>query len=101
MHGHSRGHGLSEDCCHAAVSHMLRDLGARRPGTVTRIGLGTFVDPRQSGGAANKLTASQAPPRVELVELPGSKEEALWWVTGSQQPWTMKHAATNQQCMQL
>jgi propionate CoA-transferase len=59
------------------VSHMLRDCAARRAGPITRVGLGTFVDPRHGGGAANARTAAQ-PPRVRLVALPGSEQEALW-----------------------
>lgn len=29
------------------VAHMLRDVGAGRSGPITRIGMGTFVDPRE------------------------------------------------------
>jgi hypothetical protein len=79
----------------ATVSHMLRDLGARRPGTLSRVGLGTFVDPRQKGGAANRRSA-QAPARVQLVHMPGSGEEALWWVAGPAKH--MPAAGTNECC---
>jgi propionate CoA-transferase len=53
-----------------AISLLLREIGARRPGLVTRTGLHTFVDPRQTGGRAN--TAAREP-LVGLVELGGEE----------------------------
>jgi propionate CoA-transferase len=38
------------------LAHWLREVGARRPGVLTRVGLGTFVDPRVSGGRMNEST---------------------------------------------
>src|SRR2546429_5934268 len=50
------------------ISLLLREIGARRPGLVTRTGLHTFVDPRQSGGRANGAARGEL---VELIELAG------------------------------
>jgi len=51
-----------------AISLLLREVGARRPGLITRTGLHTFVDPRQGGGRANGAARDEL---VRLLELDG------------------------------
>ena len=56
------------------LTHMYRNIGAGKPGTLSRVGLGTYVDPRQDGGRMNAVTTEDI---VRLMEIDG--EEYLFY----------------------
>ena len=51
---------------------MIREIAAGRPGVLTKIGTGTFVDPRVEGGAMNKRSTERL---TEIVTV--NREEYL------------------------
>ncbi len=59
-----------------ASMHWLREVARNSPGYMTRVGLGTYVDPRHGGG---KFTKKAKEDLIRVIELDG--EELLYYPT--------------------
>ncbi|MBN1569165.1 MAG: acyl CoA:acetate/3-ketoacid CoA transferase [Acidobacteria bacterium] len=58
------------------IVQMYREIAAKRSGMITKVGLGTFVDPRVEAGKMNDRTRTE-PDINEVITLGG--EEYLWY----------------------
>lgn len=56
------------------ISHLFREIAAGKPGLLSKVGLETFVDPRQDGGRVNDISTDTL---VELMTVAG--EEMLFY----------------------
>ena len=70
VEGRIEGWNLPQGC----ISQLYRDAAAGKPGMLSKVGLETFVDPRNGGGALNDISTEA---QVELMEIRG--EEVLFY----------------------
>lgn len=59
-----------------ATMHWLREVARKSPGYITRVGLGTYADPRHGGG---KFTQKATDDLIRVIEIDG--EELLYYPT--------------------
>jgi len=72
--GKIKGWNLPQGC----ISQLYRDIAAGKPGMLSKVGLETFVDPRNGGGAINDISTED---QVRLMEIGG--EEVLFYPSHS------------------
>lgn len=58
------------------ITHLFRSMACGLPGKLSKVGIGTFIDPRIEGGKMNERT-KPLPNIVDLIELKG--EEYLFY----------------------
>lgn len=56
------------------ICQLFRDIAAKRPGNITHVGIGTFIDPEAMGGKLNKKTSEEL---VKSLILDGQRW--LWY----------------------
>ena len=52
------------------ICHLFRDKASEKTGTITKVGLNTFVDPRVEGGKVNSITKEDI---VQVIDILGEE----------------------------
>lgn len=55
------------------LASWFRDVASGKPGTISKVGIGTFIDPRFDGGALNYLAKERRTARTEVVVVDDSE----------------------------
>ena len=53
-------------------AQLYRSMAGGEPGKITKVGLGTFIDPRLDGGKMNEIT-KEAPDLIDVVTIDGEE----------------------------
>ena len=59
------------------MAYWFREVGSGRPGVLTKVGLGTFLDPRYDGGALNEKARKARTVKIEILRV-GDEEYLLY-----------------------
>lgn len=59
------------------ISHMFRAIASGRPGVITEVGIGTFIDPSQEGGRLNSMTVETLIEPVQIGNRPSLYYKAV------------------------
>lgn len=51
------------------TAYWFREVASGRPGLITRIGIGTFLDPRKEGGALNEMACRKMSCKINIINI--------------------------------
>lgn len=51
------------------TAYWFREVASGRPGLITKIGIGTFLDPRKEGGALNEMAARKMSCKINIINI--------------------------------
>ena len=51
------------------TAYWFREVASGRPGLITKIGIGTFLDPRKEGGALNEMASKKMSCKINIINI--------------------------------
>ena len=51
------------------TAYWFREMASGRPGLITKIGIGTFLDPRKEGGALNEMASRKMSCKINIINI--------------------------------
>lgn len=51
------------------TAYWFREVASGRPGLITKIGIGTFLDPRKEGGALNEMASRKSSCKINIINI--------------------------------